>query len=175
MKDALLAYCENTSSTAIYPRAGTPEGNEYVGYGLIGEAGEVNEVFKKMLRDDDGEMTDARRDLLIKELGDVFWYWSEFHRNAGFDPESSIDQAFAAMHAHVESADLPKRLAFFAAQAANMPEPEQQQGSLAVVLYFAWQIGQEYGIDLEVVFETNAAKLASRKERGVLQGSGDNR
>lgn len=42
--------------------------------GLVGESGEVAEKFKKLLRDKKGEISDADRQEILKELGDVLWY-----------------------------------------------------------------------------------------------------
>lgn len=44
--------------------------------GLVGEAGEVAEKFKKIIRNNDGVMKDVEKDLIIRELGDVLWYLS---------------------------------------------------------------------------------------------------
>jgi len=46
----------------------------YSTLGITGEAGEIADHVKKMLRDDDGILTSERREILIKELGDVLWY-----------------------------------------------------------------------------------------------------
>lgn len=42
--------------------------------GLLGESGEIAEKFKKILRDKNAQLTDADRQELTKELGDVLWY-----------------------------------------------------------------------------------------------------
>lgn len=42
--------------------------------GLVGESGEFADIVKKILRDDNAEMSEEKRQLLIKELGDVLWY-----------------------------------------------------------------------------------------------------
>lgn len=46
---------------------------------------------------------------------------------------------------------------------------------LGDVLWYIAQICTELGLEMSVVAETNLQKLADRKERGVLGGSGDNR
>ncbi|QMP84213.1 MazG-like nucleotide pyrophosphohydrolase [Streptomyces phage Coruscant] len=43
------------------------------------------------------------------------------------------------------------------------------------VIWFLTRAVDEMGFSMEVVLQENLAKLRSRKERGVLSGSGDNR
>lgn len=81
--------------------------------GLNGEAGEVAEKVKKIIRDKQGEISEEDKKELAKELGDVLWY-----------------------------------LAVFA---------------------------EHLGVPLHEVADQNITKLQSRKARGVLGGSGDNR
>ena len=42
--------------------------------GLPGEAGEVTEKFKKIIRDKGGTLTEEDKKDIAKELGDVLWY-----------------------------------------------------------------------------------------------------
>jgi NTP pyrophosphatase (non-canonical NTP hydrolase) len=78
-----------TAATAEYPWAlcRRSESLAYTALGFVGEAGEVANQVKKVLRDDSGTLTPARRDKIEGELGDVFWYLSRFMDEAGIDPE----------------------------------------------------------------------------------------
>lgn len=62
-----------TADTAVYPGQGGLMGLLYVSLG-IGEAGELQGKVKKILRDDDGVITDEKRQAILDELGDVLWY-----------------------------------------------------------------------------------------------------
>lgn len=52
--------------------------------GLVGEAGELADKFKKIIRDDGGEMSEEKRELIKKELGDVLWYIASLSEYLGF-------------------------------------------------------------------------------------------
>lgn len=77
-----------TDTVAIYPSAGT--GNEkaltYCGLQLASEAGEVAGKIAKMFRDDNGQLTEQRRDAIIKEMGDVYWYLARLCRELKVSP-----------------------------------------------------------------------------------------
>jgi NTP pyrophosphatase (non-canonical NTP hydrolase) len=105
----LNTYQTAALQTAIYPDKGF--NFAYPALGLSGEAGEVADKLKKVIRDDDGVLTDPVRDAVAKELGDAMWY-------------------------------------------------------LAVLAF-------EMDYTLEEIAQINIDKLASRKERGVISGSGD--
>ena len=67
-------YQRLAARTALYPGRGGETIAAYPALGLAGEAGEVCEKVKKAIRDDEGKITDDRRQALKKELGDVLWY-----------------------------------------------------------------------------------------------------
>lgn len=106
-------YEEIVMSTAIYPDAGQQNATaiSYVTLGLLGEAGEIANKFKKVLRGD--IPLDEGKSALVDELGDVLWYLT--------------------------------------------------------------RLAAELGVSLDELQDANAAKLLSRKERGVIRGSGDTR
>lgn len=52
---------------------------------------------------------------------------------------------------------------------------EDLKGELGDVLWYLAALATELKLDLSDVAQANVAKLASRKERGVLGGSGDDR
>jgi len=111
MSLTIKEYQERAETTYLREEYMTETGISYTALGLVGEAGEVANKVKKILRGD--YEAEAIRDDLSKELGDVLWY--------------------VAM------------------------------------------VAREFNLDLEEIAEANLEKLASRKERGVLKGSGDER
>jgi len=107
----LNTYQSAALQTAVYPDQGA--NFAYPALGLVGEAGEVADKLKKVIRDNGGVLTDPVREAVAKEIGDVLWY-------------------------------------------------------VSVLAY-------EMDYDLNEIAQMNIDKLNSRKERGVLSGSGDNR
>jgi NTP pyrophosphatase (non-canonical NTP hydrolase) len=59
----------------------------YTALGLAGEAGEVAEKVKKIIRDNAVVLSEERREDLKKELGDVLWYIAQLSQDLGFDLE----------------------------------------------------------------------------------------
>jgi NTP pyrophosphatase (non-canonical NTP hydrolase) len=67
-----------TDSMSYYPG-----GLTYVGLGIAGEAGEVADDIKKMIRDDNNVLTPERRHRLLLETGDVLFYITRLCRHLG--------------------------------------------------------------------------------------------
>ena len=65
-------YQSRARDTARYPQVGSNP--IYPTLGLCGEAGEVADKVKKVIRDKEGTFDAAVRDDLRLELGDVLWY-----------------------------------------------------------------------------------------------------
>ena len=68
------SYQIKARETALYPDLGS--NNIYPTLGLVGEAGEVAEKVKKVLRDKNGVFDMESKNAIKKELGDVLWYLS---------------------------------------------------------------------------------------------------
>ena len=75
-------YQKLSRETAFYPDM--DENFIYPTLGLVGEAGEIAEKVKKIMRDSGGVITDEARELLKKELGDVLWYVAQLSTEFGF-------------------------------------------------------------------------------------------
>lgn len=106
----LNEYQKRALETALYPNEAKIV---YPTLGLTGEAGEVADKVKKVIRDNNGDFSAEKCLELAKELGDVLWYISA--------------------------------------------------------------LANDLGYTLEEIGELNNKKLSSRKERGVINGNGDNR
>ena len=75
-------YQECALKYAIYPE------NARIIYptlGLTGEAGEVSDKVKKVIRDHNGEFTEEIKKEIMKEIGDVLWYCATLAHDLGFD------------------------------------------------------------------------------------------
>ena len=104
-------YQAEAFKTAVYPNIG--KNITYPTLGLCGEAGEVAEKVKKVIRDHNGILSQEQKEKIILELGDVLWY-------------------------------------------------------IALICY-------EMHIPMEFIVHANLIKLANRKDKNTLHGSGDNR
>lgn len=56
----------------------------YITLGIAGESGEIAEKIKKIVRNDNGIVSDENRESLKREIGDVLWYLSQLSRVLGF-------------------------------------------------------------------------------------------
>ena len=76
-------YQQQSNRTAVYP----DKGNNFIypTLGLTGEAGEVAEKIKKVLRDKGGAVDEATREEIKKELGDVLWYVAQVSTELGLN------------------------------------------------------------------------------------------
>ena len=78
-------YQRESRETALYPEVGNNA--VYPTLGLVGEAGEVADKVKKILRDKDGVFDEDSKDAIKLELGDVLWYISQLSSELGYELE----------------------------------------------------------------------------------------
>jgi len=76
-------YQKKAFETAIYPN----KGNNiiYPALGIGGETGEILEKIKKILRDNNSEISKEKKIELVKEIGDVLWYVAALSTELGLN------------------------------------------------------------------------------------------
>lgn len=65
----------------------------YLSLGLVGEAGEFANKVKKIIRDNDGILTEEIKASLVDELGDILWYMAVFCEDVLNVPFSDVPSA----------------------------------------------------------------------------------
>jgi NTP pyrophosphatase (non-canonical NTP hydrolase) len=86
----LNAYQAAARRTALYPDAGNNP--IYPTLGLSGEAGEVADKVKKVIRDRAGHFDDEVRAEIALELGDVLWYVAQLASELGYELDVIANQ-----------------------------------------------------------------------------------
>ena len=85
-------YQSTATKNAEYPGKDTYLGLVYCALKLNGEAGELADHIGKAMRDDDlmnHELTQDRRELIIKEVGDCLWYLAAICNELGISFSSA--------------------------------------------------------------------------------------
>jgi NTP pyrophosphatase (non-canonical NTP hydrolase) len=82
----LSTYQSRARETARYPGVGSNP--IYPTLGLCGEAGEVADKVKKVIRDRGGAFSPEVIEALQLELGDVLWYVAQLASELGLDLEA---------------------------------------------------------------------------------------
>ena len=77
----------NASRTAFYPRVFKNQGLYYTALGLVGEAGEIANKVKKIMRDNNGNLEELAKADIFDELGDVLWYCASLADELGVNLE----------------------------------------------------------------------------------------
>lgn len=91
-------YQKKALETAIYP---TPI--IYPSLGLTGEAGEVADKVKKVIRDKNSDFSDENtRKEIAKEIGDVLWYCATLSNDLGFSLEEIAQMNYDKLKSRYE-------------------------------------------------------------------------
>jgi len=96
----LQAYQAAAARTARYPDVGSNP--IYPTLGLCGEAGEVAEKVKKVLRDEGGQFSAESRGALALELGDVLWYLARLASELDLDLGAIAETNLAKLASRAE-------------------------------------------------------------------------
>ena len=96
----LNAYQRGARQTARYPDVGSNP--IYPTLGLCGEAGEVADKVKKVLRDQNGSFSPEVKQALMLELGDVLWYVAQLASELGFDLDAIAEANLAKLASRAE-------------------------------------------------------------------------
>lgn len=83
-------YQEKARQTAIYPNIG--KNFIYPTLGLVGEAGEIANKIKKVIRDNNYELNDEIKYDLRKEIGDVLWYIAALCSELGVEMDDVAEE-----------------------------------------------------------------------------------
>ena len=97
-------YQKSSRKTALYPDVGN--NFIYPTLGLAGEAGEVAEKIKKVLRDNNGVVDESRREEIAKELGDVLWYVAQVASELGLSLDKIANQNIEKLYSRSERGKL---------------------------------------------------------------------
>jgi NTP pyrophosphatase (non-canonical NTP hydrolase) len=89
------SYQRRSRETACYPQVGSNP--IYPTLGLCGEAGEVADKVKKVLRDRQGSFDAAVIDDLRLELGDVLWYLAQLATELGLELQDVAEANLAKL------------------------------------------------------------------------------
>ena len=103
-------YQDRASGFAIYPGHDSEESNVsgllYLTLGLCGEAGEVAEKVKKIMRDEGGILTHSNTHALMLECSDVLWYISELVNKLGYNLDQVADKNLEKLENRKENGKL---------------------------------------------------------------------
>lgn len=99
----LEEYQKRALETAIYPKKMKVI---YPALGITGEAGEVSDKVKKVIRDNDGEFTDEKKKEIAMELGDVLWYVAVMADDIGYSLEDIASMNYEKLRSRKERGKL---------------------------------------------------------------------
>jgi len=93
-------YQKLSRKTALYPNAGS--NFVYPTLGLAGEAGEVAEKIKKVIRDKNSVVSEETKIEIAKELGDVLWYATQIATELGLSLDSIADSNIKKLYSRLD-------------------------------------------------------------------------
>jgi len=165
-------YQTYTRKTAQYPQT------RRILYPLLklgGEIGEVSEKVGKVLRDEKENFSGKELAIAI-EIGDVLWYVAalsyEMEINLEFPEITSAEDIFLTT---LNLQRLQGKLVSRVFETWEDKFPPAITRLLKQILKSAGELAFLLGYSLTEIAQLNLDKLSSRKQRGVIGGSGDDR
>lgn len=167
-------YAAAAADTAVYPDRGA--NLPYAVLGLVEEIGELAEKVHER----------AERHEIAAEAGDVYWYLAAICHEAGIPPAgvdllryrvgslAQIPEMMLRTAAVVVCGCAKKAIRDTGGVLPDVKRPAVA-GAVSTLLHLLSCVAAEIRYAPEQVWEYNLQKLQSRKQRGTLHGSGDNR
>jgi len=165
----------------------------YPSLGIIGECGEVSEKIKKLIRDDNWNMTVTIKEEIAKELGDCCWYLASICNDTNHDLSLMYEMRGATTFHKIRRLQLPQLVLHMHQHAVSLATSLQNwyyhhngmlgqrdkyttiPSDMSHVITCIEEIGHRCSFTLAEICAKNIEKLSSRKKRNQLSGSGDNR
>lgn len=165
----LSEYRKSMWKFAVYPNSGSNP--LYAELGLLSEIGELAGEAKRVIRDDEGEITSKRKDNMIAELGDIMWYLSAIsHERDSEDYLLSLDKI------EESSLETYSSVSDFLTSINNLPTIFYSDKDETREFYVKLKSLINYlETSLEVILQNNIDKLQSRMDRNKIKGSGGDR
>lgn len=144
----------------------------YFDLGLIEDVGEVAGKFAKFVRRVDDtdftQLTDADKEAIAKELGDVCWFTAMHIKYPNLVSAEITFQV--CKNANAEDIKHVRQILRLMTQLSCNSDSECWS-----MFYQISILGSIIGYTLDDIMQMNIDKLTDRKKRGVIKGEGDNR
>lgn len=96
-------YQKEALKTAVYPE---DKRIIYPALGMCGEAGEVADKVKKVIRDNNQCFDDERKEAIALEIGDVLWYCATLARDLNYSLEAIAQMNIYKLRSRAERGKL---------------------------------------------------------------------
>ena len=189
-------YMSDARSVALYLEKDPSSTFTYPSLGIADEVGELVDKISPELYD---RLISNKE--IAKEMGDVLWYINNTALDIGVsfcDIMSDIadghlihsfSDVYLSLRASKDQRPTMMKLAIYSGRIAGVAKKmirdtsgeltQEKRGvvynSLYELIKCLYEISDELGINMDDVAQWNLDKLFSRRDRGVLQGDGDNR
>lgn len=176
------SYQQQALTTAIFP---LDRSLEYTTLGLASESGELGEAYLRGKISIHGVTVEQ----VLSELGDVCWYaaavadaiecpFADIRDDTSLNALPHYGRGFTILmiQSHVSNiAGIVKKTIRDNEGFVELKHMQGIQNELMGMMYHVERLALAYDSNLNAVMSKNLNKLADRKQRGVLAGSGDNR